>query len=120
MSFRVARRDPASIGITIDALESWLAQTGPVAIVDLETTGLPESRSAEILEIAVVLLDPEASTVGVAHSLVRPTRPIPTPITRLTDLVDADVSDAPRLEQIREDVRRVLACRTLGAPQVES
>jgi len=119
LSFRVERRDPASIGITIDALESWLAQTGPVAIVDLETTGLPESRSAEILEIAVVLLDPEASTVGVAQSLVRPTRPIPTPITRLTDLVDADVSDAPRLEQIREDVCRVLAGRTLVAHQVE-
>ncbi|MEE8165131.1 MAG: exonuclease domain-containing protein, partial [Myxococcota bacterium] len=119
MSFRVERRDPASIGIMVDALEGWLALTGPVAVVDLETTGLPESRTAEILEIGIVLLDPEATSVGVAHSLVRPTRPIPTLITRLTDLVDADVSGAPRLAQIREDVRQVLAGRTLVAHQVE-
>ena len=63
MEFRVERRDPASIGLALDALGPWLDAVGPVAVVDLETTGLAESRSAEILEIGILLLDPGQKTV---------------------------------------------------------
>ena len=80
-----------SIGVSTEALAAWVDALGPIAIVDLETTGLPESRSAEILEIGVVLLDPGEAKVGVGQSLVRPRRGIPPLITRLTGLSDADV-----------------------------
>lgn len=108
-----------SLGLAIDALQGWLRATGPVAIVDLETTGLPESRAAEILEIGIVLLDPGEASIGVAHTLVRPVRAIPAFISRLTGLVEADVRDAPPVTQIRDEVRRLLAGRTLVAHQVD-
>jgi ATP-dependent DNA helicase DinG len=119
LSFQIERRDPESIGLALSALEGWLAELGPVAIVDLETTGLPESRSAEILEVGIVLLEPGAARVGIAHSLVRPARSIPTLITRLTGLVDADVSGAPSLASIRADVGEALAGRTLIAHEID-
>ena len=92
MELSVERRDPATLGLALDALQPWLVALGPVVIVDLETTGLPESRSAEIIEIGLLLLDPGQETVGVASTLVRPSRPIPPLVSRLTGLVDDDVA----------------------------
>ena len=119
MEFRVERRDPASIGLALDALGPWLDAVGPVAVVDLETTGLAESRSAEILEIGILLLDPGQKTVGVASSLLRPGRGIPPPVSRLTGLFDEDVTRAPTLSMIRERACAFLADRVLVAHQAE-
>jgi len=121
MSFAIERRDPGDddLGLALDALQAWLADVGPVAVVDLETTGLPESRSAEIIEIGVVLLDPGDDRVGVGSTLVRPSRPIPALVSRLTGLVDADVEAAPRMIQIRDAVRAALAGRTIVAHQAD-
>ena len=119
MSFEIERRNPEDLGLDLAALRSWLSEIGPVAFVDLETTGLPESRSAEIIEIGLLLLDPDETTVGVGASLVRPSRPIPPLVSRLTGLVDADVESAPRMIQLRERVRDALAGRTLVAHQAE-
>ena len=120
MEFWVRRRDPASVGLALEALGPWLDVVGPVAVVDLETTGLPESRSAEILEIGILLLDPGQATVGVASSLIRPSHGIPSPVSRLTGLIDEDVSAAPTLSMIREKVCELLAGRVLVAHQIES
>ena len=119
MEFRVERRDPASIGLALEALGPWLEVVGPIAFVDLETTGLPESRSAEILEVGILLLEPGESTVGVAHSLVRPGRGIPSLVSRLTGIVDEDVTAAPTLSMIREKTREMLTGRVLVAHQAE-
>jgi len=119
MSFEIERRNPGDLGLDLEALQSWLAEIGPVAFVDLETTGLPDSRSAEILEVGLLVLDPGVSTVGVGASLVRPSRPIPPLVSRLTGLVDEDVASAPRMIQIREAVREALAGRTLVAHQAD-
>ena len=119
MSFAIERRDPAELELDLDALQSWLSEIGPVAVVDLETTGLPESRSAEIIEIGVLLLDPGEATVGVGASLIRPSRPIPPLVSRLTGIVDADVESAPRMIQVRDAIREALAVRTLVAHQAE-
>lgn len=62
-------------------------------IVDLETTGLDPER-AEILEIGALRVRDE-EVVAMFHTLVRPERPIPDEITRLTGLSDADVVGAP-------------------------
>ncbi|MEZ4292365.1 MAG: helicase C-terminal domain-containing protein [Myxococcota bacterium] len=115
----VERRDPSTLGLALDALGPWLAEMGPVAVLDLETTGLPESRSAEILEIGVVLLDPGAPDVGVIETLVRPARSIPALVSRLTGLVDEDVSGAPRLPVVRGLVSEQLAGRVLVAHQAD-
>ena len=119
MELSVERRDPATLGLALDALQPWLVALGPVVIVDLETTGLPESRSAEIIEIGLLLLDAGQETVGVASTLVRPSRPIPPLVSRLTGLVDDDVAAAPRMEKLRDAVRRLLEGRVLVAHQAD-
>lgn len=119
MSFEIERRNPEDLGLDLDALQPWLAAIGAVAVVDLETTGLPESRSAEIIEIGVLLLDPGEATVGVGTSLVRPSRPIPPLVSRLTGLVDDDVASAPRMIGLRDAIREALADRTLVAHQAD-
>lgn len=117
LEFRVERRPPASIGLALDAMGPWLARVGPVAVVVIESTGSAESRSAEILEIGILLLDPGLSDVGVASALVRPSRGTSRLARRLTGLVEADVAAAPPLSMIRENVRETLAGRTLVAHQ---
>lgn len=131
---RIERVEAEVIGLSRpmrSALDAWLERVGPVAFVDLETTGLPESRTAEILEIGLVLLDPpdppdppdtqDGSKLGVRilRTLVRPGRPIPPLVSRLTGLVDADVVDAPRLSEVRAAVCEALAGRLLVAHQIE-
>jgi ATP-dependent DNA helicase DinG len=119
---RVERRDPSSLGFatpSFSALRPWLDAVGPVAVVDLKTTGLPSSRSAEILEIGILLLDPDESTVGVASTLLRPRLGIPPAVSRLTGIVDADVRTKPTLSMVREDVRDLLGGRVLVAHQVD-
>ncbi len=119
MKFSVERRDPATLGLALEALQPWLASLGPVAVVDLETTGPPESRSAEIIEIGLLLLDAGEETVGIGSALVRPSRPLPALVRRLTGLVDDDVVAAPRMIQIRDDVRELLEGRVLIAHQAD-
>lgn len=119
MGFSVERCDPEPFGLDLDALQPWLAAVGPVAVVDLETTGLPESRSAEIIEIGALLLDPGERRVGVGASLVRPARPIPPLVSRITGLVDADVRTAPRMAELRDAIREALAGRVLVAHQAD-
>jgi ATP-dependent DNA helicase DinG len=116
----VERRDPASLGLTPEALAAlgpWLEVVGPVAVVDLETTGLPTSRSAEILEIGILLLDPDESTIGVASTLLRPRHGVPPAVSRLTGLVDQDVRTKPTLSMVRDEVRDLLGDRVLVAHQ---
>ncbi|MGY8738170.1 MAG: 3'-5' exonuclease, partial [bacterium] len=119
MTFSIEWRAPETLGLSLDALQAWLSDLGPVAVVDLETTGLPDSRNAEILEVGMVLLDPDADRVGVASSLVRPSRSIPPLVSRLTGLFDEDVEDAPRMIQLRDAVREALAGRVLVAHQAD-
>ncbi|HIF94570.1 MAG: helicase C-terminal domain-containing protein [Myxococcales bacterium] len=116
---RVERRDPASMGLALKALGPWLADVGPVAFVDFETTGLPASRSSEILEIGILLLDPDEGMPGVASTLLRPRRAVPPFVTRLTGIVDEDVRTKPTLSMVRDDVREMLGGRLLIAHQAE-
>lgn len=137
---RVEHVEGETIGLSRpmhSALQAWLERVGPVAFVDLETTGLPQSRTAEILEIGIVLLDPAdpsdhfdpsdspdprdgaGSGVRILRTLLRPGRPIPPLVRRLTGLVDADVAGAPRLSEVRTAVCAALAGRLLVAHQID-
>jgi DNA polymerase III subunit epsilon len=64
-----------------------------VVVVDIETTGWLSDR-AEITEIGAVRLR-AGQLAGEFCSLVRPTRPIPADIMKLTGITEAMVSHAP-------------------------
>ena len=101
--------------IDVSELASWLARVGPVAIVDLETTGLPNDPGARILEFAAVLLDPGDPKLRAVATLIHPEAPVPPAIQRLTGISDALVADAPSLEAVRETLREALRGRTIVA-----
>ena len=84
-------------------------------MVDLETTGLVDDRNPEIIEVGIVLLDPGSSTVRTVDGLVRPERPLPIVVQRLTGLTDADLADAPPIAHVAREISGVLAGRTLIA-----
>jgi DNA polymerase III epsilon subunit-like protein len=50
---------------------------GPLAVVDLETTGLADPPESEILEFGAVLLDAGSAELTTLQSLVRPRGRIP-------------------------------------------
>jgi ATP-dependent DNA helicase DinG len=100
-------------------LARFLASTGPLALVDLETTGLQTDPEAEILEVGAVLLDPGAARVRTARALVRPGRPLPRAVARLTGLCDADLAGAPPLAALRPALRELLAGRVIVAHNAE-
>jgi hypothetical protein len=111
----VTRHAPEALGLDLPALQAFLVATGPVAVVDLETTGLPDRGSAEILEIGAVLLDPGRSEVQTLSSLVRPRQPVPRAVRALTGIRDADVADSPAIEAIAATVGAELLGRTIIA-----
>jgi len=113
------RESPDTAGLALDAMQPWLSAVGPVAVVDLETTGLPDRRSSEIIEVGLVLLDPGEQTVGLCSTLVRPSRAIPPLVARVTGLLDTDVATAPRLSEVRDGIRELLAGRVLVAHQAD-
>jgi len=83
--------------------------------VDLETTGLPDDPDVGILEFGVVLIDPGTASFTTAESLVLPVRGIPLAVQRLTGLVDADVADAPPIEELAKPIVSALSGRTIIA-----
>jgi ATP-dependent DNA helicase DinG len=117
LSPSVEERDAGELGIDLGALSELVSQLGPLAVVDLETTGLPDDPAAEILEFGLVLLDPDR--VATLQTLVQPTRPLPLLIQRLTGLCDDDVAEAPMLSEVLPGVRDALAGRTLIAHNAE-
>jgi ATP-dependent DNA helicase DinG len=92
-----------------------VARLGPLAVVDLETTGLAEDSEAEILEFGAVLLDPGRDALATAHALVRPRRPLPRAVELLTGLRDEDLRGAPPLGELAPAIRALLGGRTLVA-----
>lgn len=72
--------------------------TKPLAIVDLETTGL-RTDTDRIVEISVLLIRPDGSRESKTRR-VNPGVPIPPDATRVHGITDADVADAPRFAQI--------------------
>ncbi len=89
--------------------------TGPLAVVDLETTGLAEDGGASILEVGIVLAEAGVASVTTLESLVRPGVPIPRAVQRLTGLTDADVAEAPGIASLAPAIVRALDGRTIVA-----
>lgn len=77
-----------------------------LAFVDLETTGGSPvgDRITEVGIIEVDLDDPRDPLVREWASLVRPDAPIPAFIETLTGITNAMVADAPRFEDLADDI----------------
>ncbi|MFB5762534.1 ATP-dependent DNA helicase DinG [Paenibacillus medicaginis] len=68
------------------------------AVLDFETTG---TQSADdIIQVGLAIIDHDYSISQVYASYVNPGRPIPPFITGLTGITDADVENAPSLEDM--------------------
>lgn len=115
MSVAPRRESPEALGLDLEALGAWVERCGPLAVVDLETTGLASDPGAEVLELGALLLDPGRPSVDVLHTLVRPRGGIPRVIQRVTGLDEAAVAGAPAIEAVAGPVAKALAGRTLVA-----
>jgi ATP-dependent DNA helicase DinG len=91
------------------------ARIGPFAVLDLETTGLANEPSSELLEVGAVLVDPGVPEVRTVHTLVRPEGGVPRAIQRLTGLTDQDVAGAPGRAAVARPLAVLLAGRVLIA-----
>jgi len=86
---------------------------GPVACVDLETTGGMAAQH-RIIEVGIVLLDGGEVTEEWS-TLVQPGVRIPPSIAAFTGIDDDMVADAPAFEDVRGEVRRRLEGRLFVA-----
>jgi DNA polymerase-3 subunit epsilon len=86
------------------------------AIVDIETTG-GYAANNDITEVAIVLHD-GATVTGRYETLIKPNRPIPYFIQRLTGITNEMVAVAPRFEEIAGYIQSLLEGRIFLAHNV--
>jgi DNA polymerase-3 subunit epsilon len=79
---------------------------GPVACVDLETTGGTAAQH-RVTEVGIVLID-DGVVVEEWSSLVNPLQRIPPSIESFTGITNEMVADAPTFDDLRSEVRRRL------------
>lgn len=87
----------------IDLSKPWHAY--PVAVLDTETSGLPED-GGRVVEIGVVRFE-GGFPVAKFSSMVNPGHPIPEAATKIHGITDADVADKPRLVDLAEQLLRI-------------
>lgn len=74
----------------------------PIAVIDVETTGLNPYRHDRIVEVAVVLVDPQEGIISTLDTLINPERDIgPSSIHGLTS---TDIINAPRFIDIASHI----------------
>lgn len=78
----------------------------PLAVIDLETTGVNIGID-RILEIAVVKMLPDG-TRNVKRKLVNPGMPIPPSSTEIHGITDEMVKDAPTFKQVAQEFKQFL------------
>ncbi len=78
----------------------------PLAVIDLETTGVNIGID-RILEIAVVKMLPDG-TRNVKRKLINPGMPIPASSTEIHGITDEMVKDAPTFKQVAQEFKQFL------------
>jgi DNA polymerase-3 subunit epsilon len=86
----------------------------PIAVVDVETTGLSPAHGDRLCEVGIVQAQGDA-ILDTYQTLVNPQRPISPGAARVNGLTDADVSQAPTFAQIAGDLQarldgKILVC----------
>lgn len=89
-----------------------LRLTKPLAIIDLETTGINLGVD-RIIEIGMVKLLPDGNR-SVKRKLINPEMPIPQATTDLHGISNEMVKDAPTFRQVANEVKQFLDACDLG------
>ncbi len=90
-----------------------LQLTKPLAVIDLETTGI-NLGSDRILELAVVKIMPDGKKI-VKRKLINPEMPIPQSSTDVHGITNEMVKDAPTFRQIANELKQFLeSCDLAG------
>ena len=75
-----------------------------IRIIDIETTGTDPANDT-IIEIASVDLLRDGTITNRMSTLVRPGIPVPPESSAVHHLIDADVADAPHLDEVLNQIR---------------
>jgi DNA polymerase-3 subunit epsilon len=86
--------------------------TKPIVIFDLETTGTWVEKD-KIVEIGMVKLMPDGTKSNFLKR-VNPGMPIPANVSRIIDIKDEDVKDAPKFKEIAQEALEFLADHDIG------
>lgn len=78
-------------------------------VVDCETTGGSPGRGHRVTEVAALRVDRRGRVRDEFRSLVNPVRPIPRGVTRLTNITEDMVVDAPLFTEIAPRLQQILA-----------
>jgi DNA polymerase-3 subunit epsilon len=89
------------------------------AVVDVETTGSRPTHGDRITEVAVVLVEPGRRIETVLETLVNPERPIPSAVTRVTQITNAMVQDQPVFGEVVDELLGALGGRVFVAHNVQ-
>ena len=84
----------------------------PLAIIDLETTGI-DLATDRIIEIAIEKLMPDGS-IQKKRKLINPQMPIPPASSNIHGITDEMVRDAPSFKQIANEIKQFLNNCDLG------
>ncbi len=84
----------------------------PLAVIDLETTGI-DLATDKIVEIAIVKLMPDGSTQK-KRKIINPQRPIPVAASNVHGITDEMVKDAPTFKQVANEIKQFLTNCDLG------
>jgi DNA polymerase-3 subunit epsilon len=84
----------------------------PLAIIDLETTGIDLSTD-KIVEIAIVKLMPDG-TIQKKRKIINPQKQIPQASSSVHGITDEMVKDAPTFKQVANEVKQFLTNCDLG------
>ncbi|HEX5155012.1 MAG TPA: 3'-5' exonuclease [Parafilimonas sp.] len=84
----------------------------PLAVIDLETTGI-DLATDKIVEIAIVKLMPDGA-IQKKRKLVNPQKPIPLASSNVHGITDEMVKDAPAFKQIANEIKQFLNNCDLG------
>ena len=78
-------------------------------VVDCETTGGSPGRGHRVTEIAAIRVNRQGMVLDEVESLVNPMRPIPRSITRITNITQGMVDDAPLFLDLAPRLQQILA-----------
>ena len=90
---------------------------GPLAFVDIETTG-GSYKFARVLEVGVVRVE-DNRIVATYKTLLDPGTPVPAMITRLTGITNADIVGAPTFAAVAPELAEILEGAVFVAHNVQ-
>jgi DNA polymerase-3 subunit epsilon len=93
----------AEVVIRSPTVLKHLPLTRPLAVLDLETTGI-NPKDDRIVEISILMLNPDGTANDHRTRRINPTIPIPAEATKVHKITDADVRDAPTFKMMARGI----------------